>query len=123
MRFRVILMLPTLILAFSTYSVFAQPVSRIATAKAVPENQSVSGKIASVGDAEFTVAVANDKGGPRNVEFFVDDNTHVEGKLAVGAEALVEYRSDKGTNIAVHVVITRTSSGGNVSGALVFRVI
>jgi hypothetical protein len=123
MRFRAILALPALILVFSTYSVPAQPVSRMAAAKANPENQSVSGKIASVGDAEFTVAVANDKDkrGPQTVEFFVDDKTRVEGKLNVGAEALVEYRSDGGKNIAVHVVITH--SGASVSGAIVVRVI
>jgi hypothetical protein len=125
MRFRAILVLPAFILAFSTCSVFAQPLSRVAADKAVPANESVSGKIASVGDAEFTVAVANDKDkrGPQNVEFFVDDKTRVEGKLTVGAEALVEYRSDNGTNIAVHVVITRAASGANVSGAVFIRVI
>jgi hypothetical protein len=123
MKFRVILVLPALILAFSTCSVFAQPLSRMAMAKAVPENQSVSGKIASVGDAEFTVAVTNDKDkrGPQNVEFYVDDKTRVEGKLAVGAQALVEYRSDGGKNIAVHVVIVQ--AGASVSGAIVMRVI
>lgn len=123
MRFRGILLLPALILAFSTCCAFARPVSPMVTAKAVPEDQSVAGKIASVGDAEFTVAVANDKDkrGPQNVEFYVDDKTRVEGKLAVGAQALVEYRSDGGKNIAVHVVIVQ--AGASVSGSIVMRVI
>jgi hypothetical protein len=123
MKFRVILVLPALILGLSTCPVFAQPRSHVDTAKAVPENQSVSGKIASVGDAEFTVAVANDKDkrGPQSVEFYVDDKTRVEGKLAVGAQALVEYRSDGGKNIAVHVVIVQ--AGASVSSAMVIGVI
>jgi len=40
------------------------------------------------------------------VQFLVDDKTTVEGKLAVGAQAKVEYRSTEGKNIAVHVIVT-----------------
>jgi hypothetical protein len=39
----------------------------------------------------------------------VDDKTKVEGKLTIGAQAMVEYRSDSGKNIAVHVVVTPAS--------------
>jgi hypothetical protein len=111
MPFRAILYIPALILFSLVMGLSAQPLSRPGAAKARPENQSVSGKISSVGDAEFTVAVAKDKSKQQtqNVEFFVDDKTRVEGKLAVGAQALVEYRSEGGQNIAVHVVITQTA--------------
>ena len=43
--------------------------------------------------------------GQREVRL-VDDKTTVEGKLAVGAKATVEYRSTDGKNIAVHVIVT-----------------
>jgi len=43
------------------------------------------------------------------VEFLVDDKTKVEGKLTIGAQAMVEYRSDDGKNVAVHVVVTPAS--------------
>ena len=43
------------------------------------------------------------------MEFLVDDKTKVEGKLTVGAQAMVEYRSDSGKNVAVHVVVTPAS--------------
>lgn len=43
------------------------------------------------------------------VQFLVDDKTKVEGKLAVGAQATVEYRSNADKNIAVHVIVTATS--------------
>jgi hypothetical protein len=47
------------------------------------------------------------------VEFLMDNKTKVEGKLTIGAQALVEYRSDSGRNIAVHVVVTPASGIGS----------
>lgn len=112
MRFRAILTLTTLFMACFTVAVFAQPLSSSgagARPARSPENQSVSGQIASVGDAAFSVSLAKSKEGPKTVNFLVDDKTKVEGKLTVGAQALVEYRSDSGQNIAVHVVVTPSS--------------
>jgi tetrahydrodipicolinate N-succinyltransferase len=39
------------------------------------------------------------------LQFFIDDTTKVEGKLEVGAKATVDYRTDAGNNIALHVVV------------------
>ncbi len=74
-----------------------------------PGNLSLSGKIASIGDATFSLEVASGQE-RRNIEFFVDDDTKVEGKLKVGSRATVEYRSDDGKNIAIHVVVAPASS-------------
>ena len=115
MRFRAILSLATLFMACFTAAVFSQPLpTRDAPAgNRPPENQSVSGQIASVGDAAFAISItAKDKQAPQTVEFLVYDKTKVEGKLAIGASALVEYRSDSGKNIAVHVVVTPASGVG-----------
>jgi hypothetical protein len=114
MRFRAILTLATLFMACLTAAVFSQPLpaKESPAGSRPPENQSVSGNIASVGDAEFTVSITKDKEGPKTVQFLVDDKTKVEGKLAIGAAALVEYRSDNGQNIAVHVVVTPASGLG-----------
>jgi hypothetical protein len=115
MRIRTILSLATLFMACFTLAVFAQPLSAkddgSSTSRA-PENQSVSGQIASVGDAEFSISITKDKQKPEMVEFLVDDGTKVEGKLAIGSQALVEYRSDGGKNIAVHVVVAPASGLG-----------
>ena len=112
MKLRTILSLATLFLTCFTLAVFAQPLPREAgyrTAGAT-ENQSVSGKIAAIGDAAFDVSIASkDNQAPQTVQFLVDDKTRVEGKLTVGAQAMVEYRSDSGKNIAVHVVVTPAS--------------
>jgi hypothetical protein len=73
-----------------------------------PDNQSQSGKIASIGDAAFSLEVM--KGQERKtVEFLIDEDTKVEGKLEVGSQATVEYRSADGRNVAVHVVVARAS--------------
>jgi len=48
------------------------------------------------------------------VQFLVDGKTKVEGKLAGGAEATVEYRSEEGKNIAVRVIVT-PASGMNLN--------
>lgn len=116
MRFRTILSLATFFLTCFTIAVFtqnSQAKGAAYSANPKPENQSVSGKITSVGDAAFTLGVAKKDQKEQTVEFLVDDKTRVEGKLTIGAEAMVEYRSDSGTNIAVHVVV-KPSSGSQL---------
>ncbi|HMD41116.1 MAG TPA: hypothetical protein VKH15_17650 [Candidatus Acidoferrum sp.] len=113
MRFRTILSLATLFMTCFTLAVFAQPLPRQEAGyrtDSAPENQSVSGKIASVGDAAFEISMSpKDNQAASVVQFLVDDKTRVEGRLTVGAQAMVEYRSDSGKNIAVHVVVTPAS--------------
>jgi hypothetical protein len=104
-----VLSLATMFLACFTAAVWAQPLSN-QEASRTAMNQSVSGKIAAVGDASFEVAVSSKGNEPqKTVKFLVDDKTRVEGKLNVGAGVQVEYRSDSGQNIAVHVVVTPAS--------------
>ena len=116
MRFRAILSLVTFFLTCFTLAVFAQPLpaneAGYRTSRAA-ENQSVSGQIASVGDAVFAINVTKNNQA-QTVEFLVDDKTKVEGKLTVGAQAVVEYRLDSGKNVATRVVVT-PASGVNPS--------
>lgn len=110
MRFRTFLCMATLFLACFTVAMWTEPVAALSVGhRPASENQSVSGKISSVGDAEFSVEVAKGNEAKHSVQFLVDDKTRVEGKLVVGAQAQVEYRSDSGSNIAVHVVVTPSS--------------
>jgi len=111
MRFRTALFLATVFLACFTVAAWSAPVpDRLAPSdpQPTPENQSLSGKIASIGDAAFAVEVAKGKD-VNTVQFMVDEQTKVEGKLAVGAQATVEYRSNADKNIAVHVVVVPNS--------------
>src|SRR5215813_4762942 len=80
--------------------------------------QTVSGKIASVDKASFTLNVTsggaanqskqftNEAGGPKSMTFQVDKNTTIDGQLKVGANADVTYRQDQGSNIAISVHVS-----------------
>ncbi len=117
MRFRTFLSLAIFFLTCLTIAVFAQPLPAGAAehgGNRAVENQSVSGEIASVGDAALAISIAKDNRGQHTVECLVDDKTKVQGQLTVGAQAMVEYRSVSGKNIAVHVVVT-PASGVNPS--------
>ena len=111
MRFRTALCLATLFLACFTVAAWSTPVpDRPVPSDPQPasDNPSLSGKIASIGDAAFALEIA--KGKEQNtVQFLVDDQTKVEGQLTVGAQATVEYRSNGDKNIAVHVVVMPSS--------------
>jgi hypothetical protein len=103
--------LATLFLTCFTVAAWSTPVpNRLVPSNPQPtlENQSLSGKIASVEDTAFALEVTKGKD-VNTVQFLVDDQTTVEGKLAVGAQATVEYRSHAGKNIAVRVVVVPSS--------------
>jgi hypothetical protein len=108
MRFRTSMVLLTLFVTCFTVAAWSTPPTAQPSPGPLlptPDTQSLSGKIASVGDAEFSVQVTKDQD-VNTVQFLVDDKTKVEGKLAVGAQATVEYRSNEGKNIAVRVIVT-----------------
>jgi hypothetical protein len=85
---------------------------------AAAQEQSVSGKIASVEKNSFTLTVGQsqtstasqnvmqDSASPKTMVFQIDKNTAVEGTLKVGANADVTYRQEKGANIAISVRVT-----------------
>lgn len=111
MRFRTALSLATLFVVCFTLASWATPVAdRLVPAKSalVPDHSTQSGKISSIGDAAFSLEVTKGQE-KRTIEFLVDDDTKVEGKLKVGSHATVEYRSADGKNIAIHVVVTPAS--------------
>jgi hypothetical protein len=82
------------------------------------QQQSVSGKIASVEKNSFTLTVGQsqtsserqnlgqDPAAPKTMKFQIDRNTTIEGTLKVGASADVTYRQEKGANIAISVHVT-----------------
>jgi hypothetical protein len=111
MRFRTSMFLITLFVAFFTIAGWSTPLTAQPAADPLPptpDTESLSGKIAFVGDAEFSVQVTKGQD-VKTVQFLVDDKTKVEGKLDVGAQATVEYRSNADKNIAVHVIVIPTS--------------
>ncbi|HKW56747.1 MAG TPA: hypothetical protein VJN42_05255 [Candidatus Acidoferrum sp.] len=112
MRFRTILSLAILFLGCSTAALWSRPLPAAASgshASGTVENRSISGKISSVGDASFAIDVVKQNQEQQTMQFLVDDNTKVEGKLTIGAQAMVEYRADGEKNVAVHVVVKPAS--------------
>jgi hypothetical protein len=111
MRFRFILTLVTLFIltvfmaclsvAVSSDALASQPHSLF---KDATEKGSVSGKISAIGDASFSVDVKKSQD-LVTLQFLIDDATRVEGRLEVGSVATVDYRTDDGNNIALHVVV------------------
>jgi hypothetical protein len=110
MRFRTALSMATFLLICFTVAVWSTPLNAQApvNTNSGAERQTVSGKIASVGDAEFALEISQNQRESK-LEFLVDGNTKVEGKLTVGAQATVEYRSEAGKNIATHVSVMPAS--------------
>ncbi|HYL84158.1 MAG TPA: DUF5666 domain-containing protein [Candidatus Angelobacter sp.] len=110
MRFRTALCLATLFLVCFTVAAWSTPVpdQLLLTNTALPDNQSLSGKIAAVTDAAFSLEIVKNQE-HKTIEFQVDADTKVEGKLTVGSQATVEYRSNQGQYVAVRVVVTPSS--------------
>ena len=109
MRIRAVCTLATLFLVCCTVAVWSAPLDeRGARPSRMPETQSASGKIASVGDAQFTITTGKDQD-KKELQFVVDSNTKVDGQLSVGAQATVDFKMDGGKNIAIHIMVTPTS--------------
>ena len=119
MRFRAILTLVTLFIltvfvaclsvAISSDALASQPNSKFFTSKGATERGSVSGKISAIGDASFAVDVKKSQD-LVTLQFLIDDTTKVEGRLEVGSVATVDYRTDDGNNIALHIVVQPSNS-------------
>jgi hypothetical protein len=111
-RIRTVLCLAGLSLICFTIAARSAPVpDRLAPGDLQPvpdKNQSLPGNISSVGDAEFSVDVHKNLD-VNTVQFPVDDDTKVEGKLAAGPHATVEYGSNSDKHIAVRVVVVPAS--------------
>ena len=76
------------------------------TQKAV---KSVSGKIADIKDQghSFSLEIGGDQNNAKSMDFVVDGNTTVKGKVTRGTAVIVEYQvADNGQNVAVSVTAT-----------------
>jgi Cu/Ag efflux protein CusF len=87
------------------------------TAKGSTQLQSVSGTISTVQRDSFTLVASTaapqgeqfqeDRNPGRTMMFVIDQNTSVDGKLKVGANADVIFRQDTGNDIAVSVTVAK----------------
>ncbi len=112
MRFRTILTLATFLLLCFTVAIWSDPLPTHAVVSAfnpAAPTQSVSGKVSAIGDTSFSVDVKKSQD-VQTLQFLVDENTKIQGKLEVGSQAIVEYREDNDKNIAVNVVVQPSST-------------
>ena len=107
--------LPTLACLTLIAPAWALPPAAAPSEQTAAQEQSVSGKIASVEKSSFTLTVGQsqtpserpnlrlDPASPKTMTFQLDKNTTVEGTLKVGANADVTYREENGANVAISV--------------------
>jgi len=91
--------------AFSPPSTQEAALLNLSSTSNVPQEQSVSGKIASVGQSQ-TQNLQQDPATAKTMTFLIDKNTTIDGSLKVGANADVTYRQEKGSNVAISVRVT-----------------
>jgi len=108
----------TLACAALAAAVWSLPPATAHASQEATQQQSVSGKVASVEKNSFTLTVGQsqtsserqnigqDPATPKTMKFQIDKNTAIEGSLKVGASADVTYRQEKGANIAISVHVT-----------------
>ena len=109
MRFRTAVSLATFFLLCFAISLWSVPVlAEVSPSRSTPESASVSGTIANVNTSQFTLSLTRNQN-PNKLEFIVDSNTKIEGQLAVGSHATVDYRAEGQQLVATHVVVLPAS--------------
>jgi hypothetical protein len=73
-------------------------------APAPAATSTVSGKIVTATDTSLSIEVQQGSD-PQTQQFVINSNTTIDGKLAVGAMATVEFRTDGGNQIATHISV------------------
>jgi Cu/Ag efflux protein CusF len=99
---------------------WALPISALKSpvpAQSSVQLQSASGQIATVSRDSFTLTTTNGASQgeafaqvdstSKTMMFVIDDNTTIDGKLTVGANADVVYRDDNGNHMAVSVTVSK----------------
>ncbi len=81
------------------------PVAQELQAPKPPDTKVTDGKVTGIGKESFSIEVKN-ADIPQTVEFTLNSDTKIEGRLAVGLIAQVEYKTDGDKNIAVHVIVS-----------------
>ena len=92
----------------------AQPKAPQSQSKPQAEQaQQVSGKVTDIGSdrRSFSLEV-NDKGSKHVMQFLVDGNTQVQGRVTVGTDAVVQYQPTSDGKLVALSVAQQTGQGG-----------
>jgi hypothetical protein len=109
MRFRTAVSIGTFFLLCFAVSLWSIPLlAEAEPLRTSPEPSSVAGRVATVNDSHFTLEL-NRNQNPNKLEFAIDSHTKIEGKLAIGAQATVDYRAEGQRLYATRVVVLPVS--------------
>jgi hypothetical protein len=105
MRFRTAVSIATFFLLCFAISLWSVPVpAEVVPLRNTPEPSSVFGTIADLNASRFTLSL-NRNQNPSKLEFVIDPNTKVEGKLTVGTRATIDYRAEGQQLVAIHITV------------------
>jgi hypothetical protein len=109
MRLRTVVVIDALILLALAAAVWSKPVPEpIDGLLSFPaETHLISGTVTSVNESDLALDVLKNQK-PDVVHFLIDEHTAVEGKLAAGVQAAVNYRIEGDKMIATRVVVTQS---------------
>jgi hypothetical protein len=69
--------------------------------------KTVSGTVTAIGNdrKSFSMDVKDESSSqPKKMQFYIDQNTQVQGRVGIGTKAMVQYEpSNDGRNLALHV--------------------
>ena len=116
----VVLMFVVAVCSVPSAAQYSNSSTAVTIAQDAPQTQSVSGTISAVNKTNFVLTLQTVKGSgletvaqqdpPKSMTFQIDNNTTIEGKLAVGSNAEVTYRDDRsGNHMAIGVKVTPKS--------------
>jgi hypothetical protein len=109
MRFRTAVSIATFFLLCFAISLWSAPFpAEFGPLRNTPEPSYVAGTISNVNTSQFTLSL-NRNQNPNKLEFVIDSDTKIEGKLAVGSQATVDYRAEGRQLVATHVVVLPAS--------------
>jgi hypothetical protein len=73
----------------------------------------VSGKVTNIGSDKRSFSLeVNDKGSKQVMQFVVDGNTQVQGRVAVGTDAVVQYQPTSDGKLVALSIAPQSGQGG-----------
>ena len=109
MRFRTAVSIGTFFLLCFAVSLWSIPqLAEAEPLRTATEPSSIVGRVATVNDSQFTLEL-NRNQNSNKLEFVIDSHTKIEGKLAIGAQATVDYRAEGQRLYATRVVVLPVS--------------
>ncbi|MFZ0637987.1 MAG: hypothetical protein WA755_08810 [Candidatus Acidiferrales bacterium] len=93
--------------ASASYAALCQPISDVASLQQEQQHEtptnSVTGKVVKISQSQLTLEPQGDTASAP-IDFDVDSNTKIDGKVQPGDTVSVDYRTDGDKKIATHVM-------------------